>query len=307
MVVHARRLGRRQAGVGFTQGHSRTAAVPPRRLSSAHPATSPPVPSPLLPSQLPHNLYRSPLRVSLDSDDGPLSSHALILDPTSRKPPTSSLIFLHGLGETPTFLRPLFQAVRLPHTRVVVPRAPLLPITGLGEMEERTWFDLLQPTIGEGMPEDEEGLDLMAVQVRQLIDEEVGRGVPYHRIVLMGVAQGGALAVHVGMGMGGGQQLGGVGSVSGYVAVRERYPQRLTEAGRRTPLLVLHGRADRAVEWEWAKRGWEELERGGVSRIERRVEHSMNHQLTHLHFAQLMDWVQHTLERQTQKASTQPS
>ena len=309
----------------ITQRHTNTSSpLPLRRFSSAQPLTSPSSssassasstsfpssvpPPPLLPSQLPHNLYRSPLRVSLDSDEGPLSSHALILDPPGRVRPTSSLIFLHGLGESPTFLRPLFHAVRLPHTRVVVPRAPLLPITGLDEMEERTWFDLLHPTIGEGTTaEDEEGIDLMAEKVRQLIEEEVARGIPYHRIVLMGVAQGGAMAVHVGMGMGEGHQLGGVGVVSGYLALRGRYPQRLTEAGRRTPLLVLHGRADRAIEWDWARKGWEALEKEGVKNIERRVEHSMNHQLTHLQFAQLMDWVQQTLPVLTPHSPTPTS
>ena len=135
----------------------------------------------------------------------------------------------------------------------------------------------------------------MAVKVRELIAEEAARGVPYHRMVLAGVAQGGALATHVALGMGQGQQLGGVVSVSGYVPLRGRYPQRLTEAGKNTAVLVVHGRADRAIEWEWAKKGWEQLEREGVKDIERRVEHGMSHQLTQLHFAQVMDWIKQRL------------
>ena len=265
---------------------------------------SPPSPSspPLPPSQQPHNLYRSPLRESLDNDDGPLSAHSLVVEPT-RLPHRSSLIWLHGLGESLTSLRPLLQSMRLPHLRVVAPRAPLRAITGLDEAEERSWFDVLQPHIGEGMREDEEGIEAMAERVRALIDEEVGQGVPYHRIALAGVAQGGALAVHVALAMPQGRRLAGAASVSGYLALSSRYPSRLSEEGRRTPLLVVHGQADRAIDWEWAKRGWEALERGGVRRIERRVEHAMNHQLTHQQFAHTLTWLEEATRREPQQTS----
>ena len=246
---------------------------------------------PLLPSQEPRNLFRSPLRTSLDSDDGPLSSHALLVHPT-RSPHHSTVIWLHGLGESPSSLRSLFHTVRLPHSRVVVPRAPLLPISGMDEAEERCWYDLLDRHIGEGMREDEEGIEAMAVQLRALIDEEVALGVPHARLALAGVAQGGALAVHVALSMPEAQRLAGVACVSGYLPLQSRYPQRLTDAGRRTPLLVVHGKADRAIDWQWAQSGWELLERCGVRHVERRVEHAMNHQLTHAQFAHTMHWLQ---------------
>ena len=275
-----------------------TSSIPsPPPSSPLSSASSSPTP-PLLPSERPHNLFRSPLREVVDDDDGPLSAHALVVEP-ARLPHRCSLIWLTGLGESLTSLRGLFQATRLPHLRVVAPRAPRMPITGLGEAEERSWYDLLQPRIGEGMKEDEEGIDAMAERVRALIDEEVARGLPHHRIALAGVAQGGALAVHVAMAMPQGCRLAGVASVSGYLALPSRYPTRLSEEGKRTPLLVVHGKADRAIEWDWAQRGWEALEKGGVRRIECRVEHSMDHHLTHRHFADTLAWIEEVTRRDT--------
>jgi predicted esterase len=221
-----------------------------------------------------------------------LSSQALSIVPSGQH--RSSLIWLHALGETPESLRGLFQTVRMPHTKLILPRAPLLPITALQDQEERAWYDLLEPEMAEGMREDEAGIDSMAARLQELIEEE-SLLVDSGRIVIAGAAQGGALAVHVALGLKGGRSLAGAVCISGYVPLLSRYPQRIG-AGNRTPVLVVHGKADRAVEWEWARRGWDRLEASGV-KVERRVESATDHQLSMHSFHSSMDWADERMRK----------
>lgn len=60
--------------------------------------------------------------------------------------------------------------------RIVVPRAPKLPITALGEMEERTWFDLQSDTLKQGDEEDARGIKQVCwTACRRLLTACAGR------------------------------------------------------------------------------------------------------------------------------------
>ena len=245
------------------------------------------------------DLYRSPMRDRADDDDdGPLASHASIIQPTQQH--RSTVVWLHGLGEPVGGMLPAFQSLRLPHTRLVLPRAPKLPITALDENEERSWFDVKEEAMHDGMEEDERGMDEMAVQIEALLAEEERLVSSPSQIVLAGTAHGAAMAAHVALARPANRQLGGLVAISGYLPLPHRYPQRLGEGGRRTPVLALHGKGDKVIPWEWARQGWERL-RGMSVPVEQRADQLMAAQLSMEQFTHTFMWISDVLSTSQQR------
>ena len=232
-----------------------------------------------------------------EDDDGPLTTHATVIHPTQQH--HSTVVWLHGLGESVPGLLPAFRSLRLPHTRLVLPRAPKLPITALDEDEERSWFDVKEETMHDGMDEDEHGMDDMAGQIEALLADEE-RLIDSSHIVLAGTAQGAAMAAHVGLARPANRQLAGIAAISGYLPLPHRYPQRLDDGGRRTPVLVVHGKGDRVIPWEWARQGWERLRALGVP-VEQRADQVMTAQLSMQQFTHTFMWINDVLAKQQQQ------
>ena len=277
-------------------------AMPSHRWRHAVHASASPTTSRLLstsPSPIPSDLYRSPMRDSNeDDDDGPLASHAAIIQPTQQH--RSTVVWLHGLGEPVGAMLPALRSLRLPHTRLVVPRAPKLPITALDEDEERCWFDVRSEAMHDGMAEDDVGLDDMAGRVEALLAEEERLVASPSHIVLAGTAHGAAMAAHVALARLANRQLGALVAISGYLPLLHRYPQQLGEGGRRTPVLALHGKGDRVIPWEWARQGWERLRALGVP-VELRADQWMTAQLSMEQFAHTFMWIDDVLSKSQQQ------
>lgn len=134
------------------------------------------------------------------------------LEPIIFPPPgqhTHTIIFLHGRGDTaPKFSSSLkysttSQSLNLdqalpPTVRWVFPRAPIEPSIGFGGGRTSQWFDVRNV---RDFAQQEElqavGLTVSVARIRQLIHQEAERlGGRYDRVVLMGISQGAATAVH---------------------------------------------------------------------------------------------------------------
>lgn len=165
--------------------------------------------------------------------------------------PVASIIVLHGLGADGNDFVPIAQELDLGPigpVRFVFPSAPVRPVTINGGYAMRAWYDIYPPGSSPGVPrlEDEAGLRQSSAIVQQLLDREVERGVPSHRVVLMGFSQGCAMALMAGLRAP--QPLAGIVGLSGYLpladaALAERHP-----ANHSTPVFMAHGRQDPVVE-----------------------------------------------------------
>lgn len=227
------------------------------------------------------------MRESIDDSHLPLIERSLIFEPSSRH--TGTVIWLQGLGEDVDALKPLFQMIRSDSVKLIVPRANKIAITALDGTEERGWFDLVSEEMTPDMDEDAEGIEESAAVVRQLIEHEaqkLERGT--RGIVLGGVAQGGALALHAGLGYD--QPLAGIICYSSYLALPQQYPEHISQANSKCPLLLIHGRMDRAIPYDsFAKPRYDKL-KGMSLPIETRVDSNMTHQLNASQFVQAMMW-----------------
>ncbi|KAL8455998.1 hypothetical protein Emag_000241 [Eimeria magna] len=117
------------------------------------------------------------------------------------KNPTAALIFMHGLGDTAAGWAELLQVLEAAQledsTRLVLPTAPVRPVTLNMGMRMNAWSDIRGVT--EDASEDKEGLLASKERIDALIDQEIKRGIDPSRIVVGGFSQGGAMAYLVGL------------------------------------------------------------------------------------------------------------
>ena len=114
--------------------------------------------------------------------------------------PRATVVVLHGLGADGTDFLPMADEMRLAPVgpvRWVFPRAPVQPVTINGGHEMRAWYDILGTDLARR--EDTAGLRASMTAVHALLDQEVQRGVPAHRIVLAGFSQGCAITLGAGL------------------------------------------------------------------------------------------------------------
>lgn len=86
--------------------------------------------------------------------------------------PKATLIWLVGLGDTHQKARSMFELLKLPNVRVVVPNPPRLPITALEEALERSWFDVASQRYAEGQEDDLRGIGKSMTRLHALVADE---------------------------------------------------------------------------------------------------------------------------------------
>jgi phospholipase/carboxylesterase len=169
-------------------------------------------------------------------------------DPAAQ--PVASIVVLHGLGADGRDFVPVAQAMDLSTigpVRFVFPSAPVRPVTINGGYEMRAWYDIFSFSTDPAEPrkEDETGLRESQAIVMQLVEREVQRGVPAHRVVLMGFSQGCAMTLLAGLRAP--QRLAGLVALSGYLPLAATTAAQASEANRGVPVFMAHGDADDIV------------------------------------------------------------
>ncbi|MBB2487275.1 carboxylesterase [Mitsuaria sp. WAJ17] len=161
--------------------------------------------------------------------------------------PTASLIVLHGLGASGDDFVPVCQAMDLRSIgglRVILPQAPERPVSINGGYRMPAWYDIGLDASGQRV-EDERGLRESQRQIEALIAQEVERGIPASRIVLMGFSQGAAMTLMTGLRHD--QRLAGLVALSGYLPLAGTTQAERHAANADVPLFLAHGDSDEVV------------------------------------------------------------
>lgn len=157
--------------------------------------------------------------------------------------PKACIIILHGLGASCNDFVPFTHELKLQAlgaVRYVFPSAPMRPVTINGGYVMPAWYDILGTDLQRR--EDEAGLRASQVQIEALIDQEIARGMPAHRIVLGGFSQGCAMTLQTGLRHA--QRLGGLMCMSGYLPLAGSVATERSDANQITPIFMAHGRFD---------------------------------------------------------------
>ncbi|KAK3931830.1 Lysophospholipase-like protein 1 [Frankliniella fusca] len=204
---------------------------------------------------------------------------------------TGTVIFLHGSGDTG---RGVFDWVKslhkfsFPHIRVLFPTAPLLPFTPNGGMPSNVWFNRLK--LSPDAPEHMETTEATAKELVNIVNSEVKRGIPLHRIVIGGFSMGGGMSLHLGY-----RYLKGVAGVfalSSFLSYSSSVYKSLEndKASRHPPLFMCHGTADDLILEQWGKETYSNLSKLGV-RGEYNLLPNVAHELDRKELAKLSSWI----------------
>ncbi|KAG4072349.1 hypothetical protein HA402_004281 [Bradysia odoriphaga] len=161
---------------------------------------------------------------------------------------TSTLIFLHGLGDTGHGWVEAMGAIRPAHMKVICPTAKAMPVTLNSGFEMPSWFDLKSLEIsGE---EDTEGIKKAATNVHAMIQSEIQSGIPSNRIILGGFSQGGALALYAGLTFA--EPLAGIMALSCWLPLGKSFPAA-RKAPDTVPIIQCHGDCDPLVKYSYGQ------------------------------------------------------
>ncbi len=157
--------------------------------------------------------------------------------------PKATIIVLHGLGASCEDFVPFTGELNMKSVgpvRYLFPNAPTRPVTINGGYVMRAWYDILGADLQKR--EDEVGLRESQDLVSALIDSEVARGMPTHRIVLGGFSQGCAVTLQTGLRYR--HRLGGLLCMSGYLPLAAQTDVERSDGNRLTPIFMAHGAFD---------------------------------------------------------------
>jgi phospholipase/carboxylesterase len=160
--------------------------------------------------------------------------------------PTSSIIWMHGLGADGNDFAPIASQLDLtgcPPIRFIFPHAPVMPVTLNGGYQMRAWYDLYGMDLLKR--EDEAGIRTSQARIEALIAQEIARGVPSNRIVLAGFSQGCAIALHTGLRHS--EPLAGIMCLSGYLPLSTKAGAECHPANQTTPIFMAHGEYDHVI------------------------------------------------------------
>jgi phospholipase/carboxylesterase len=169
-----------------------------------------------------------------------------------RLSPRYAVIWLHGLGADGHDFEAIVPELQLREeaaTHFIFPNAPVQPVTINGGLAMRSWYDILEMTLQRKV--DVAGIYQSSAQVRQLIDQEVARGIAPENILLAGFSQGGVIALHTGLRYP--QRLAGIVALSTYLPTLEQLDLEASPANKSLPIFMAHGSADPVVAIQAAR------------------------------------------------------
>lgn len=205
---------------------------------------------------------------------------------------SGTVIFLHGSGDTGKGVYEWVKSLHkfsFPHLRVLFPTAPSRPFTPNGGMPSTVWFDRLKLT--PDAPEHMETLDATAKELVNIVNSEVKRGIPLHRIVIGGFSMGGGMSLHLGYRYLKG--IAGVFALSSFLASQSCVYKVLEEEkpSKVPPLFMCHGTADDLIPEPWGKETFTSLTKHGVVG-EYTVLPNVFHELDKKELIKLSSWIQ---------------
>jgi phospholipase/carboxylesterase len=209
-------------------------------------------------------------------------------------PARASIIWLHGLGADGFDLADIVPQVNLPShlgVRSLFPHAPVRPITLNKGFPMRGWYDILG--LDKHSFEDEQGIYEAEQSIHALIAHEESRGIPAHRIILMGFSQGGALALYSALRYP--KRLGGVAALSAYLPIALTLPTTASPANKSLPILIAHGTNDMLVPYEFGQYAREALEK--LDYTVKWLEYPMEHNICSAEIQDISKWLQQLLEQ----------
>lgn len=178
-------------------------------------------------------------------------------------PPTSAVVWLHGLGADGSDFVPIVERLASPlraETRFIFPHAAKRPITLNGGAVMRGWYDIVDRALERDV--DHVGIKASCMEVQALLRREIERGVAPHKLAVVGFSQGGVIALCAGLSFA--EPLAGVVGLSTYLPDPD-YLLSSDVVQASVPVFLAHGFHDGIVPWPLSGTMKQALEDRGLS------------------------------------------
>jgi predicted esterase len=201
-----------------------------------------------------------------------------------------SMIFSHGLGDEGASFIDVFEMLSLKNTRVILPNAPVQPVTCNGGYRMPAWYDIYNLGPNRDLindKQDEKGILESSEKILELVDAEAAK-VGYKNVFIGGFSQGAAMSMFTAMRCQ--HELGGVIAASGYALLPAQGDANIHT--KTTPMLVYHGVMDPVVPVAGARLSQEHFKRHGVTNIEYHEEGRLQHSLSQQELGMMAQFLQ---------------
>lgn len=194
-------------------------------------------------------------------DKGQAGEALSYVEVPSRQAARYSIFWIHGLGadgHDVDYIAPELELKKRAHIRFISPTAPVREMMTSGErrVSMRSWYDISEIVLNARA--DYKGIDQSARAINQLIDQEIAAGIPSENILLMGISQGGCIALHTGLCYP--RRLGGIVALSTYLSTADVLAKKASSANADIPIFIAHGTEDTAVAIESGKAAFHVLQ-----------------------------------------------
>lgn len=163
--------------------------------------------------------------------------------------PDAVVIWCHGLGDSPRGWQPFAEvlATELPDVKVVLPCAPVSPVSCNGGMPMTSWMDLEEIPISPSSPDPNVGITESLAILNSLVEQQMEEtGLPSERVLVGGFSQGGAMSLAAVLLSE--KKLAGCCCLSGWALPSQQLDRAAASSTNKTsPFLVCHGEADGVV------------------------------------------------------------
>ena len=198
---------------------------------------------------------------------------------------TTTVIWLHGLGDEGREWARLAEKVGVSWAKFVFPTAPYQACS-LSEMETSAWYDVKGVSVQE-LREDTAGIQASVAYIHSLIADEIAKGTPSERIVLGGFSQGGCVALAAALSYP--EELGGVMASSTW------FPRGIvdspTAANAKMPVMLCHGEVDPIAKVEWSRKSFDYLSKLGLP-VEGNIYPEVGHEFAVMEVTDIREFIQ---------------
>lgn len=217
----------------------------------------------------------------------------------------ATIVWLHGLGDNGSSWSQILEALPLPNIKWICPTAPVRPVAAFGGFSCTAWFDAKD--ISEDAHEDQEGLDVSAAHVANLLSTEPADV----KLGIGGFSMGAATALYSAMCHALGQygngnlyqvNLQSVVSLSGWLpcsGIMRKRMEESPEALRRAaslPILLCHGSGDDMVAYTHGEKSAQVLRSTGFQNLIFIPYEGLGHYHIPEEIAEVCQWLVRTLK-----------
>lgn len=165
-----------------------------------------------------------------------------------------AIFWIHGFGadgHDVDHIAPELTLEKRDQIRFISPNAPVREMMTSGErrVTMRSWYDISEIVLNARA--DYQGIDQSAKAISRLMDREIAAGIPSENILLMGISQGGCIALHTGLCYP--KRLAGIVALSTYLSTADVLAKKASAANSDIPIFMAHGTEDTSVAIENGK------------------------------------------------------